>query len=162
MPSSSPLLPLLLVLLYLPPSLASITMCGQDYDSVGCGRINNVQFGFIVAIPLIIPVLVFYAVRYKDFSLPGHPSNISVSMSLSDRNVNFRRRSQPSALPQPGAESEACNFSFGVARGETLGPVTLPGGYNVKCDGGSGNDKLFAQVGEGEADVFKFKRDEVA
>lgn len=24
-------------------------------------------------------------------------------MSLSDRNVNFRRRSQPSALPQPGA-----------------------------------------------------------
>lgn len=65
MPSSSPLLPLLLVLLYLPPSLASITMCGQDYDSVGCGRINNVQFGFIVAIPLIIPALIFYAVRYK-------------------------------------------------------------------------------------------------
>ncbi|GMH84102.1 hypothetical protein TrVE_jg11176 [Triparma verrucosa] len=108
--SSSPLSPspsFLLLLLALPSAFASVTMCGQEYESTGCGRLNNVQFGFTVAIPLLLPALVFYAVRYKDFSLPGHPSsmvnNIAVSMSLSDRNVNFRRRSIPSANPPPGS-----------------------------------------------------------
>eukprot|EP00519_Triparma_laevis_P014374 CAMPEP_0182490042 /NCGR_PEP_ID=MMETSP1321-20130603/30_1 /TAXON_ID=91990 /ORGANISM="Bolidomonas sp., Strain RCC1657" /LENGTH=269 /DNA_ID=CAMNT_0024692171 /DNA_START=42 /DNA_END=851 /DNA_ORIENTATION=- len=104
--SSSPLSPfpsLLLLLLALPSAFASVTMCGQEYESTGCGRLNNVQFGFTVAIPLLLPALVFYAVRYKDFSLPGHPSTMAVSMSLSDRNVNFRRRSIPSANPPPGS-----------------------------------------------------------
>ena len=83
-------------------NMSSVTVCGQSYggNDSDCGRLNNVQFFFVAAMPLLLPFAAFCVARWKDFVLPGIPStNLNVlnrvSLSLSDRNLNFRRRSIP-------------------------------------------------------------------
>ncbi len=79
--------------------MSSPSVCSQELTD-SCSRVNNIGFFFLVFIPIIIPVMVCILAVYKDLFADFVNADGRVSISMSDRNLNFRRRSMQAANNQ--------------------------------------------------------------